>query len=169
MPGKTSQKDTPGKRLSHLTRKQRDDKYDLNQMTYRARNTKQHEKWENKLYLISPTCNLQEAQLSPRDRATCCVSWNHAKCRINVCWIAFDKSCNRRMTFKVIEDHWKWHKSIAIWYFLLVTHYNNLSNVYLANFFDIITFTVYVSACRGPNLEKSFVFRDYPGEPIPER
>jgi len=28
----------------------------------------------------------------------------------NVCRIAFDKSCIRRMTFKVIQRHWKWHE-----------------------------------------------------------
>jgi len=41
----------------------------------------------------------------PRD-APC----HKPKCRTNVRRIAFDKSCIRRMTFKVIQCHWKWHK-----------------------------------------------------------
>ena len=52
----------------------------------------------------------QEAQLSPRDRATRRVSLNRAKCRTNVRRIAFDKSCIRRMTFNVVQGHWKWHE-----------------------------------------------------------
>jgi len=43
----------------------------------------------------------QEAPLSPRDRATRRVSWNRAKCYINV----------RRMALKVIQGHWKWHET----------------------------------------------------------
>jgi len=43
----------------------------------------------------------------PRD-APC--QLNRAKCRTNVRRIAFDKSCIRRMTFKVIQGHWKWHE-----------------------------------------------------------
>jgi len=46
----------------------------------------------------------QEAQLSPRDRATRHVSINHAKCRTDVRRIAFDKSCIRRMTSKVTAN-----------------------------------------------------------------
>ena len=64
---------------------------------------------------------VQKAQLSPRDRATRRVSWNRAKCRTDVRWIAFDTSHNRRMTFKVIQSHRKWHESIGLWYFLLVS------------------------------------------------
>jgi len=55
----------------------------------------------------------QEAQLSPMDRATRRVSCNRAKCRTDVRRTAFDKSCNRRMTFKVIQGHWKCHESIG--------------------------------------------------------
>jgi len=56
------------------------------------------------------------------------VSWNRAKCRTNIRWIAFDKSCNRRMTFKVIQGHWRWHRSIGhIWYFQLVVCNNYMS------------------------------------------
>jgi len=43
----------------------------------------------------------QEAQLSPRDRATRRISCNRAKCRTDV----------RQMTFRVIQGHWKWHES----------------------------------------------------------
>jgi len=42
-------------------------------------------------------------------QATCHVSWNVR----NVSRIAFDKSCNRRMTFKVTHGHYKWHESIV--------------------------------------------------------
>ena len=63
---------------------------------------------------------IQEAQLSPRDCTTRYVSRNRAKCRTNVCRVAFDKSCNRRMTFKVIQGHWKWHESNT--FPLLYTH-----------------------------------------------
>jgi len=50
---------------------------------------------------------VQEAQLSPRDRTTRRVSLNRAKCRTNVRRIALDKFRIRRMTFKVIQGHWK--------------------------------------------------------------
>ena len=46
----------------------------------------------------------------PRD-APC--QLNRAKCRANVRRIAFDKSYNRPMTFKVTQGHWRWHKSIG--------------------------------------------------------
>ena len=38
---------------------------------------------------------------------------NRAKCRTNVRRIAFDKSCNRPITFKISRGHWRWHKSIG--------------------------------------------------------
>ena len=65
------------------------------------------------LHSATTLCSKQEAQLSPRNRATRCVSWNRAKCRTNVRRIAFDNSCNRRMTFKIIQGRWKWHESIG--------------------------------------------------------
>jgi len=37
-------------------------------------------------------------------------SENRAKYRTNVRRIAFDKSCIGRITFKVIQVHWKWHE-----------------------------------------------------------
>jgi len=54
----------------------------------------------------------QETPLSQMDHATCHVSWNCAKCCTNVHRIAFE-SCNRQMTFKVIQAHWKHRKSIG--------------------------------------------------------
>ena len=62
--------------------------------------------WCTSLY--TAVFHKQDAQLLPRDRATCRVSWNHPKCRTNIPRIASDKSCNRQMTFKVIQGHWKW-------------------------------------------------------------
>jgi len=62
----------------------------------------------------------QEAQLSPRDRAMRRVSWNRAKRRTHVSRIAVHKSCNRRMTFKVVQGHWKWHESMGHMNFLLM-------------------------------------------------
>jgi len=56
---------------------------------------------------------LQEAQLSLRDRATRRVGWNRVKCRTNLRRIAFDKSCNRWMTFNFIQGQWKWHEPIG--------------------------------------------------------
>ena len=38
---------------------------------------------------------------------TCCVSCNRVDCCTDVRQIAFDKSCNRWITFKIIESHWK--------------------------------------------------------------
>jgi len=52
----------------------------------------------------------QEAQLLPRDSVMHRVSLNRAKCHINVHRIALDKSYISRMTFKVIQGHWKWHE-----------------------------------------------------------
>ena len=40
-------------------------------------------------------------------------SSNRAKCHTSVRRLAFDKSCIRRMTFKVIQGYWKWHKLIG--------------------------------------------------------
>ena len=56
----------------------------------------------------------EEAQMSPRGRATHRVSWNRAKFRADVRRIAFAKSCNMRMTFKATQGHWKWHESIGL-------------------------------------------------------
>ena len=67
----------------------------------------------------------------------------------------FDKSHNGRMTFKVIQGHWKWH---ALGHMILSISSVQQQRVYIASyFFDTTTFTVYVTACRGPNLEKSFI------------
>ena len=64
------------------------------------------------------------------------------------------------MTFKVIQGHWKWHEYIdhMIAYFLLVVCSNNVS--ISRHFFDTITFRVYVTACRAPNLEKSVILEN---------
>jgi len=50
------------------------------------------------------------AQLSPRDRATRRVSWNRAKCCTHVRRITLEKPCNRRITSKVMQGHWKRHE-----------------------------------------------------------
>jgi len=63
-------------------------------------------------------------------RAKC--QLNRVKCGTNVRRIAFDKSCNKPMTFKVTEGHCWWHKSI-LWYFLLLVCSNNVC--ILHNFF----------------------------------
>jgi len=62
------------------------------------------------------------------------------------------------MTFKVIQGYWKWHELIGhMIIFLLVVYTNNAS--ISRHFFHTTSFTVYVTACRGPNLETSFIFR----------
>jgi len=48
-------------------------------------------------------------------------------------------------------------KRKAIWYFLLVVCINNV--FILHHFFDTTTFTKYVTACRVPNLQKSFIWK----------
>ena len=87
----------------------------------------QNKSWQVPLLLLnSKQCNKtrlcksqqsayrkQEAQLLPWDHATHRASWNRAKCCTNVHQIAFDKSRNRRVTFKVKQGHWKWYKSIG--------------------------------------------------------
>jgi len=55
------------------------------------------------------------------------------------------------MTFKVIQGHWKWHESISH----MILPISSVSNyvLILHHFFDTTTFTVYVTACAGPNVE----------------
>jgi len=48
-------------------------------------------------------------QLSQRDRATLCVSWN----LVNCCKITSEKAYNRWTTLKVTEGHRKWRYSIG--------------------------------------------------------
>ena len=64
--------------------------------------------WEREFRMYTVIVNRpeeQEAPLSQRDRATRRVSWNRAKSHTNVPRIAFVQSCNRPMTFKVIQGH----------------------------------------------------------------
>jgi len=58
------------------------------------------------------------------------------------------------MTVKVIQGHLKWHE----WVSLLVVCRNNVSMLH--RFFTTATFTMYVTACRAPNLEKSFILEN---------
>ena len=56
-------------------------------------------------YILLPVSRfIQEAQLTQRDREHT-VSWNRVKCCTNVRRIAFEKACNRWMTFNVIPSH----------------------------------------------------------------
>ena len=80
-----------------------------------------------------PLCRIQSVVIRGIDKKlSCCrvtarravsCGWNRVKCRFctNVRQIAFEKPCNRRMTFKVIKGHWKWQKSLghmqeAVWH-----------------------------------------------------
>ena len=79
----------------------------------------------------------KEAQLTHRNREHT-VSWNRVKCCTNVRLIAFEKACNRWMTFKVTQGHCRcWHL-ITIYDFLLVFHCKYIS--VLHRFRDISTY-----------------------------
>jgi len=67
----------------------------------------------NLLYMWLESSSVREALLSLRDRTTQCISRNRARCCIYVRRVAFEKPCYRRMTSKVVQGHWKWHKSTA--------------------------------------------------------
>ena len=58
------------------------------------------------------------------------------------------------MTFKVIQGYWKWHEYIG--HILSVVCSKNVS--ISRHLFDTTAFTLYVTAFRAPNLEKSVIF-----------
>ena len=100
-----------------------------------------------KLYVNLVCCSnvvfWQEAELSPRDRAMRRVSKYYAKCRKNIHRIACERSA-------LCEWSSRFFKVIG-----MACSNMCLSCVY---FFDTATFMVYVTDCRAPTLEKSFIF-----------
>ena len=66
------------------------------------------------------------------------VSWNRVKCCTNIQRIAFEKVCNRWITFKVIQGHYRCCHLIGHVYFLLVFHCKYIC--FLHRFRDINTY-----------------------------